>query len=285
MNTNEFASLTTLKVTIDSNKVAHIQLARPEQLNAMNMAFWAELPSVIAALDREAAARVVVISSTGKHFTAGMDLDVFRNMGASYTGEPARRAEGLRRWVMHLQDSFNALENARMPVLTAIQGGCIGGGVDMVCASDMRYCSRDAFFSIRETALGMAADVGTLQRVQHVMPVGLARELAYTSRNMDASEALSCGFVNQVFDSQEQLLEEVMAIAASIAKHSPIAVSGTKTMLNYSRDHSVAESLEAMATWQSGMLQMPDVQEAMQATAEKRDGQFEDLLPFDSSMK
>jgi enoyl-CoA hydratase len=166
-----------------------------------------------------------------------------------------------------------------MPIISAIQGACIGGGVDMICATDMRFCTSNAFFNIKETELGITADVGTLQRIQQVMPSGLARELAYSSRNLGAEEALACGFVNQVYETQESMLDAVRALATDIAKHSPMAVHGTKEMLNYSRDHSVQDSLNHMATWQSGMLQAPDVQEAMQAKTQKRAPIYDNLLP------
>ena len=279
MNLNELEDLATLKVSI-KDKIAHIQLCRPKQLNTMNAAFWRELPAVVKAIDREAAARVIVISSTGKHFTAGMDLKAFSNMSTSTGGEPARTGESFRRMVLELQDAFNTLENARMPVLVAIQGACVGGGMDMVCAADSRYCTADAFFTIKETALAMTADLGTLQRLPHLMPQGLVRELAYTSRKFAATEALNTGFVNAVFETQQEMLTEVMAIARQIVRQSPMAVTGTKEMINYSRDHGVAESLSYMATWQAGMFSLPDLQRVMQAQMEKREADFEDLRPL-----
>lgn len=279
MNLDDFPKLKSFTVSIDNNYVVEICLNRPEAINSMNTDFWDELPAIIDALDREAVARVIILSSKGKHFTAGMDLEVLSNMGGNPGDEPARRAEQTRRWILDLQDTFTQLEAARMPIISAIQGACIGGGVDMVCATDMRFCTANAYFNIKETELGITADVGTLQRIQHVMPSGLARELAYSSRNLGAEEALDCGFVNKVYETQEEMLDAVRALATDIARHSPMAVHGTKKMLNFSRDHSVQDSLNHMATWQSGMLQVPDVQEAMQAGAEKRTPKFDNLLP------
>lgn len=283
MHTIDFSTLKTLSVSIEHH-IAHIQLSRPEALNSMIPAFWTELPAVVRQIDADAKARVIVISSQGKHFSAGMDLSVFTEMGKSFNGEPARRAERMRRMVLELQDSFNALEEARIPVLVAMQGGVIGGAVDMVSAADCRYCTEDAYFTIKETELGMTADVGTLQRLPHLIPQGLVRELAFTGRNMRAQEAQSCGLVNQVYSDQSSMLAAVMAIAAKIAINSPMAVSGCKEMLNYSRDHSVNDSLNYMATWQAGMFQMPDVQEAMTAGQQKRLPEYAPLHKKISSM-
>ena len=276
---DDFSKLKAFTVSIDDNHVVEILLNRPEAINSMNTDFWNELPAIIDALDSKAVARVIILSSKGKHFTAGMDLEVLSNMGGNPDDEPARRAEQTRRWILSLQNTFTQLEAARMPIISAIQGACIGGGVDMVCATDMRFCTANAYFNIKETELGITADMGTLQRIQHVMPSGLARELAYSSRNLGAEEALACGFVNEVYETHEEMLDAVRALATDIARHSPMAVHGTKIMLNYSRDHSVQDSLNHMATWQSGMLQVPDVQEAMQAGAEKRTPKFDNLLP------
>lgn len=274
------SALKCLQVEVNEH-IAHVKLCRPEQLNSMIPEFWNELPTVIRELDHSGELRVIVISSTGKHFSAGMDLSVFTNMATTFKGEPARRAEAARRSVLALQDAFNALEEVRIPVLVAIQGGAIGGAVDMICAADCRYCTADAFFTIKETQIGITADVGTLQRLPHLLPQGLVKELAYTGRNWTAQEALKQGFVNQVFDDHDKMLEGVMHIAKTIAANSPIAVVGCKEMINYTRDHSVQDSLNYMATWQSGMLQMPDVMEALQAQKEERPAQYEGLQPLD----
>lgn len=279
MTAADFDRLKAFTVTSDENHVAEICLRRPEALNSMNADFWHELPEIIDALDRQGSARVIILCSSGKHFTAGMDLSVLSSMGGNPEQEPARQAEKLRRWILSLQDTFTKLEMARMPVISAVQGACIGGGVDMVCATDMRFCTSNAYFNVKETELGITADVGTLQRIESVMPAGLARELCFSSRNMGAEEARACGFINKVYDNHNEMLEGVRALATSIARHSPMAVHGTKAMLNYSRDHSVQDSLNHMATWQSGMFKAPDVKEAMQAGAEKRTPKFDNLLP------
>jgi enoyl-CoA hydratase len=265
-----------------SDQIAHIRFNRPEKLNSMIRAFWSELPLALHELDASAKARAVVISSTGKHFTAGMDLAVFSgdgNPSAQGARELGRQREGLRRTVLELQDSFNALERVRMPVLAAVQGGCIGGGVDMISACDMRYCTKDAFFCIQEINIGMTADVGTLQRLPHLIPSGMMRELAYTGRRLDARRAKEIGLVNEVYEDQAAMLQGVMQTAREIATRSPLAVYGSIEMLNYARDHSVADSLSYMATWQTGMYQPTDMLESFSAKQEKREPVFEDLGP------
>ena len=267
-------------VTVEK-AIAHLQLKRPQQHNSMNKAFWKEFPEALRVIDRSGEARVLVITSTGKHFCAGMDLAVFQNPDPKmFGGEPGRRGEFMRRLVLQLQDCFTLMEQIRIPVLTAIQGGCIGGAVDMVCTSDSRYCTSDAYFTVKETALGMTADLGTLQRLPQLIAPGLARELAYTSRKLNADEALSSGFVNQVFEDAEQMLDGVMEVAQQIASNSPLAVAGTKNMLNYSRDHNVADSLEYMATWQASMFQPNDLMLSMAAQMQKKPGEFEPLHPI-----
>ncbi len=267
-------------VTIDDH-VAHLQLKRPDDLNTMIPSFWSELPEIVRDIDARAAARVIVISSTGRHFSAGMDLSVFTGSSALSQGggvqEEGRRRGHLWMMVQHLQDSFTALEAARVPVLAAVQGGCIGGAVDMVCAADMRYCSADAFFCVQEINIGMTADVGTLQRLPKIIPDGVARELAYTGDRMPAQRAYECGLVNQVFDDHESLVAGTLDIAGRIAAHSPLAIWGTKEMVNYTRDHTVADSLRYMAGWQAGMFQPGDMVEEFGAKSDKRSPEFEGL--------
>ncbi|MBC8194323.1 MAG: crotonase/enoyl-CoA hydratase family protein [Acidimicrobiia bacterium] len=264
--------------------VATVTLNRPDQLNTMTPAFWSELPNLIRKIDSTGEARVVVLASTGRHFSAGMDLAVFGQGGGSEGTEIGRLRANLRSNVLHLQDTFTALEKARMPVLAAIQGGCIGGAVDMVTACDMRYATEDAFFCIQEINIGMTADVGTLQRLPKLIPEGVCRELAYTGRRMPAAEAKAVGLVNEVFPGQEDLLEGVQAVAAEIASRSPLAVWGSKEMITYARDHSTADSLDHIATWQAGMFQPTDMLEAFAAKAEDRPAEFDNLSPFEGGI-
>lgn len=268
------------------DKVAHLVLKRADALNTMTPAFWYELPGIVDEISDEGEARAIVISSTGKHFCAGMDLSVFTG-GAGGGGmvtqagvsETGRLRANLRLGVHKLQESFTALERARMPVLAAIQGGCIGGAVDLVTACDMRYATRDAFFCVQEINIGMTADVGTLQRLPKVIPEGVAREWAYTGDRIPATRAHEVGLVNALFDDHESMVEGVMEVAGRIAAQSPLAIWGTKEMINYSRDHSVADGLNYIATWQTGMFQPADMMEAFAAKAQKRDPDYEDLLP------
>lgn len=260
--------------------VAHLQFNRPDAYNSMNMAFWRQFPQAIAELGADPSVRVLVISGQGKHFCAGMDLEVFTGGGFDRGGEAGRRNEHMRQTVLQLQDCFSALERLRFPVLAAIQGGCIGGALDLVSACDCRYASEDAFFTIEEVKLGITADLGTLQRLPHILPQGLVRELAYTGRRLLAAEALQQGLVNRVFTDQQALLDGVLELAQQMAEHSPLAQAGSKEMLNYSRDHGVADSLRYMATWQSGMLQPEtDLLEGASARLQKRQPSFADLRP------
>ncbi len=261
------------------DNVAHLRMSRPDDLNTLCREFWSELPEIVREIDASASARAIVISSTGRHFTAGLDLGMLAGGIADQKAEVGRARASLRALVLHLQDSISCLEQARMPVLAAIQGGCVGGGVDLVTACDMRYCTEDSWFCIQEINLGLTADVGTLQRLPKIVPDGLARELAYTGRRMPATRAREIGLVNEVYADQETMLEAVMQTAREIAERSPLAIWGTKEMLNYTRDHSVAEGLNYIATWQSGMFQNQDIAEAFKSKREGRSPTYADLFP------
>jgi enoyl-CoA hydratase len=267
------------------DRVAHVRLCRPDQLNTMIPAFWRELPEVVSAISDEGRARAIVLSSTGRHFSAGMDLAVFGGGGVTERVAPDAAPEAgrvranLRVGILHLQEAFTALERARMPVLAAIQGGCIGGAVDMVCAADLRYATVDAFFCIQEINLGMTADVGTLQRLPKLIPEGIVREYAYTGRRLPAERAHAVGFVNGLYDDHASLLAGVHDVAAEIASKSPLAVWGSKEMITYARDHSVADGLNHIATWQAGMFHAADMAEELAAKTEQRPTAHTDLLP------
>ena len=262
--------------------VGHLILNKGEDLNKMTMNFWYELPRILDEIDRDASLRVLILSSTGKHFCAGMDLKNFGTLGSdsekkTNVPDKARIGENLYRVAKELQDMLSKLEKLRIPVLAGIQGGCIGGGLDLVTAADMRFASKDAFFCIQEVNIGMAADIGTLQRLPRVIPEGKVRELAYTGRRMPAEEALEAGLVNKVYESPEEMISGLKEMAAVIASKSPLAVYGTKAILNFSRDHTIAEGLEYNALWSGAMLPQEDMAEAMMSNMEKRDPEFQDM--------
>jgi len=263
-----------------ADHIAHIRFNRPEKANSMTPEFWKEFPEAVDKISNDGQARVIVVSSEGKHFTAGMDISVF--MSGALEGDAANAhvsAEAFRFKIKALQETFSALERARQPVLAAIQGGAIGAGVDLATACDCRYASADAFFSVQETAIGMTADVGTFPRLVKLIPEGWARQMAYTGERLPADKAQQIGLVNEVFETPEALLEGVMAIARKIAAHSPLAVTGCKVMANYSRDHSTADALDYISVWNAAMLRPDDIKEAYFAKGEKRPPVFENLKP------
>jgi enoyl-CoA hydratase len=270
-----------------SNKIAHLEMCRPERANSMIPEFWSELPEIIEEISAGSDARVIVISAQGRHFCSGMDLSVFGGESAIATsaggggggGHLSRNRASFRDTVLKLQQSFSCMEDSRLPVLAAIQGACIGGGLDMTSACDMRYATEDAFFSIHEINISMTADVGTLQRMPKLVPEGVVREMAYTGRRMDAAEARERGFVNDVFADHDSMMSGVTEVATEIASKSPMAVSGTKRSINYSRDHSVADGLDYIATWNAAMFDTDDKDEAFMAQSEKRDAVFPDHRP------
>ncbi len=268
----------TMELQIDE-RVARLTLNRPEQMNTMNPEFWRELQSVLDKLQRDAPARVLLIDSTGKHFTAGMALDSF-GTSISLDDSSTQSRANIAPMLADMQRAFDRIAQLRMPVIAAIQGGCVGGGVDMVTACDIRYCTADAFFCIQEINVGMAADLGTLQRLPKLIPEGIVRELAYTGRRLPAYRALSTGLVNEVFDTQQAMLEAAMQTALEIAARPPVAVWATKQAIDYARDHSVADGLRQMGWLQAGMWDTAAVAEAIEARSERRAAEFADLQPL-----
>nr|WP_232247584.1 MULTISPECIES: crotonase/enoyl-CoA hydratase family protein [Pseudomonas] len=263
------------KVELTDN-IAHVQINRPEKVNAMNAAFWEEIITIFQWVDDTDAVRAVVISGAGKHFSAGIDLMMLASLAGQMGKDVGRNARFLRSTIQRLQASFTAVDKCRKPVLAAVQGYCIGGAIDLISACDMRYCSSDAQFSIKEIDMGMAADVGTLQRLPRIIGDGMMRELAFTGRNVAADEALRIGLVNRVYDDQAALMDGVFAIAREIAAKSPIAVAGTKEMLSYMRDHRIDDGLDYIATWNAAMLQSEDLRVAVAAHMSKQKPTFAD---------
>jgi len=270
---------TRMTVTV-ADRIGHIQLNQPDEYNRMPPAFWAELPQALDELDARGDVRAIILSSTGKHFSSGMDVSVF-TQDRGQTWDRGRSGEAARRHLDRLQNVFTRLETVRMPVIAAIQGGCVGGGVDLVAACDMRFCSSDAFFCIQEINIGLAADVGTLQRLPRLMPQGLMRELAYTGRRLYAEEAKACGLVNNVYGSADELLGAVQAIGAEIARKSPLAINSTKHLLNYAREHSVSDALSYQQVWMGAVSQGGEMSRYFAAKAEGREPDYDDLPPLE----
>jgi len=267
----------TLDLTID-NGVAHIKFNRPDKLNTMISEFWSEIIEVCDRLNETTEVMATIISSSGRYFTAGMDVSVFQNWAPDPKADPARNAERTQRTVVKVQQTFNAIADLRMPVLVAVQGGCIGGGVDLISSCDMRYCTEDASFCIQEINIGMAADAGTLQRLPKLISLGIMKELAYTGRRLNAAEAKDCGLVNRVYTTHEEMLEDVERIALEISRRSPMGIYASKKAIDFAIDHTIAESLDQMTILQAGMISFADVMTALQAQATKTDPKFRGLL-------
>jgi enoyl-CoA hydratase len=268
-------ALTCFRLDI-SDHVAHLVLNRPEAMNTMNPTFWRELDAVLTRLHHGDEARVLVLSSTGKHFSAGMALEVFGSAIQMDDRSPEGRA-AITDLLGALQATFTKLETLRIPVIVAIQGGCVGGAVDLVTAACIRYATQDAFFCIQEINIGMVADVGTLQRLPKLMPLALVKELAYTGRRLPAARAREHGLVNEVFDSAEACLAAALQCAREIAAKPPVAIWGSKQVIHYARDHAVDDSLRQMGWVQAAIWSNAHVREAVTAMKDKRAGQFPDL--------
>ncbi|MBE1162033.1 enoyl-CoA hydratase-related protein [Dyella acidiphila] len=262
------------------NAIAHLQLNRPDRLNVMDLAFYAGLRELVQSLDASGEVRVLLISSTGKHFSAGMDLEVFAGIADDFDTSTPRKRFGFQRALAGLIDGFDVLDKARFPVICAVQGGCIGGGLDLAVACDIRVCSADAFFCLQETQIGMTADLGVLQRLPKLIPAGVARQMAYTSERLGAERALATGLVNAVLPDADALLGHAMELARNIAAKSPLAVAGSKAAMNFARDHGTAESLQQMALLQSAIFDTGDLAEAIASWQGKRAARFDALPPL-----
>ncbi len=263
-----------------TDHVAHLVLNRPAELNTMHLGFWRELDERLTRLHQDGTTRALVISSTGKHFSAGMALDAFAGGLPMDDQSPEGRA-AIFDLLAELQATFTKLETLRIPVICAIQGGCVGGAVDLVTAACIRYASAEAFFCIQEINIGMMADVGTLQRLPKLIPFGLAKELAYTGRRLPAARALALGLVNEVFDTPEATLAAALQCAREIAAKPPVAIWATKQALHYARDHAVEDSLRQAGWLQGAVWSNAHVGEAIAAMKERRTGGFAPLATLE----
>ena len=270
---NDFFTLSTAAC------VAHLQLNRPERLNTMAPPFFPALRDAVRALHDAGEARALVISSTGKHFCAGMALDVFGGEDALLVTGTARARLNFQDTLRKLIDCFTALDEARFPVICAIQGGCIGGALDLATACDIRLCTADAFFTVQEIHIGMMADLGVLQRLVKIVPQGVAREMAYTGERMSAERALAVGLVNAILPDAEALLAHAMQLAKNIAAKSPLAIAGSKLALNHARDHGTASALQQMTLLQSAIFDTAEMATAIDAWKKKAVAGFPALLP------
>ena len=279
MNTDFFT------VELPPSGIAHLRLNRPERMNTMTPAFFPAVRDSVQQLNAEGRARVLVISAAGKHFSAGMALDVFAGSNdlASmlHTGSARARLafqDGLRQ----LMRCFDALEQARFPVIAAVQGACVGGALDLAAACDIRVASVDAFFTVQEIHIGMAADLGVLQRLPKIVPPGVAREMAFTGERLGAERALAAGLVNAVLPDAEATLAYAMKLAEAVATKSPLAMAGSKMALNYAVDHPTADALDQMTLLQSAIFDLDEMGRAIAAWKAKEPGQIEPLAPVNA---
>lgn len=262
------------RVTVEiESGVAHVALARPDKFNAMDRDMFAAIGDTFRTLGRDPAVRAILLSGQGRHFTAGLDLD-YASRQFPPSQDPGRAAEARLRHIEWLQETFNAVEAARPPVVAAIQGGCIGAGVDLASACDLRVASADAYFQVAEVDVAITADLGTLQRLAHLVPQGILRELTYTGRRMGAEEAARYGLVNQIADDAGAAVAAGQALARTIAAKSPLAVAGAKRSLNHSRGRPVEEGLRGVAAWNAATLVSADLTEAIRARLGKTEPSF-----------
>lgn len=270
----------TLNVTRPKEFVVQVEMNRPKKLNAMNRAFWRECRECFQRLSTDKDCRVVVLSAAGKVFTAGLDLTDMSEIAIISNPEldASRKAFMVRNTIRDYQETFTVIEKCSKPVIAAIHSACVGGGVDMTSACDIRYCTGDAWFQIKEVDVGLAADVGTLQRFPKIVGNdSLVRELCFTARKFYSDEAKQMGFVSRIFQDKEAMMGGALDVASLIASKSPVAVQGSKISLVYSRDHGVQEGLDHVGLWNQSMLQSEDVMKSVMASMEKKQPTFSKL--------
>ena len=262
-----------------NNSIAHIRFNRPEKRNSMNEDFWTMFPKEVEELDDSGEIRALIVSSTGPHFSAGIDLSMFKDdIVESETDNEIGRSRGyFLQQLKFLQNAVSCLEAARFPVVTAVQGGCIGGGIDLITAADIRICTKDAFFLIEEINVGLAADIGTIQRLPKIIPAGIAREWTMLGEKVSADRAKEVGLVSSLHDSHEEMMKNAFEIAEKLASKTPLAMWVTKETLNYSRDHTVKESLENVALWNAATLHKEDVMSTMMSKMQKKKPEYRNL--------
>jgi enoyl-CoA hydratase/carnithine racemase len=265
---------------IQDGAVAEIRLNRPEKRNALDVPFWQEFPEALEKIDANPAIRALILTGTGKHFSAGMDFDFFETVYAQKNNEEGRFREWLRREILRLQSAVSRLEDIRVPVIAAIQGACVGGALDLVCAANIRIATENAFFTVHEINVGMTADLGTLQRLPKLIPPGIVQDLALTGRPLSAERALAYGFVSKLEASSEAVYIRARAIADLIAEKSPLAVAGTKVALTHARDHTVLEGLNHIANWNAAMFIGEDIPLGFKAQADNENPIYKDTLPL-----
>ncbi|MBN1204874.1 MAG: crotonase/enoyl-CoA hydratase family protein [Myxococcaceae bacterium] len=258
--------------------LAEVVLIGPGKGNALGPDFWREMPEVLRELDADESVRVVLLRGEGAHFSYGLDLAaMLESLGPLLTGQDntAYERTKLLQLIHQMQGATEGLARCRKPVIAAVHGWCIGGGIELIAACDFRYCSREAKFSLREARVGIVADLGALQRLPRIIGEGHTRELAYTAGDVDAERALRMGLVNQVFESPEALLAAARETARKIADNPPLVVQGAKQVLEYCADKSIEDGLRFVAVWNSAFLQSKDLTEAFAAFMERRPPRFQ----------
>ena len=259
-----------LVTTKTENKITTITLNREQKANAINEQMWTELSEAIRFCDESLDTRVVILNANGRFFSSGMDLSLLESIQNELENNcHGRKRENLFRAIQKYQSVVNLVDNSRKPIIAAVQGGCLGAGLELIAACDFRYCTQDAFFSIKEIDIAMVADLGALQRLPKIMHEGIVREMAYTGRNLSANEAFNSGLVNRVFENCEALNAGVVAVAEDIAKKSPLSVRGTKEILNFSRRHNVEDGLRYVSAWNAAMFFSEDLIEAKRSLQDK----------------